>query len=265
MLTGLLGNLSLLSYFAKKKETEAVLVQTLGVVSTYAVIAQLAMAEAMPLPHFTATSVVVASGLVLNFLYYFSLLHPRIWQFWEDFITIGGLSVLPQVNLLLDFIRGWFGDLSFLVPLYFENFFRGWNWNWNWIWIAGHVVDFCSVCSEQHFSWDDCIHCSSGCCCYGKRFLFLNSNVLLCCLLALVWWLFMFFDQLHVKWMTCLCGLDFVLLVVWRVCTLSKSEAFWPKSGGVDFLSRNYFARTCALGKMQPFCLGRANKAKRAW
>lgn len=106
MLTGLLGNLSLLSYFAKKKETEAVLVQTLGVVSTYAVIAQLAMAEAMPLPHFTATSVVVASGLVLNFLYYFSLLHPRIWQFWEDFITIGGLSVLPQVNLLLDFIRG---------------------------------------------------------------------------------------------------------------------------------------------------------------
>ncbi|RWR87249.1 maltose excess protein 1, chloroplastic [Cinnamomum micranthum f. kanehirae] len=97
MLTGLLGNLSLLSYFAKKKETEAVLVQTLGVISTYVVIVQLAMAEAMPLPHFITTSVVVASGLVLNFLNYYNLLHPWMWQFWEDFITIGGLSVLPQV------------------------------------------------------------------------------------------------------------------------------------------------------------------------
>lgn len=101
MLTGLLGNLSLLSYFAKKKETEAVLVQTLGVISTYVVIVQLAMAEAMPLPHFITTSVVVASGLVLNFLNYFNLLHPWMWQLWEDFITIGGLSVLPQVNLNL--------------------------------------------------------------------------------------------------------------------------------------------------------------------
>ncbi|XP_072963803.1 maltose excess protein 1-like, chloroplastic [Typha angustifolia] len=97
MLTGLLGNLSLLSYFAKKKETEAVLVQTLGVVSTYAVIAQLAMAESMPLPQFVATSVVVGAGLVLNFLNYFGWLHEGIWLLWEDFITIGGLSVLPQV------------------------------------------------------------------------------------------------------------------------------------------------------------------------
>ncbi|KAL6001812.1 hypothetical protein ACLOJK_041790 [Asimina triloba] len=97
MLTGLLGNLSLLSYFAKKKETEAVLVQTLGVVSTYVVIVQLAMAESMPLPHFAVTTVVVASGLILNFLNYFNLLHPGIWLFWEDFITVGGLAVLPQV------------------------------------------------------------------------------------------------------------------------------------------------------------------------
>ncbi|KAJ6814020.1 maltose excess protein 1-like, chloroplastic [Iris pallida] len=97
MLTGLLGNLSLLSYFAKKKETEAVIVQTLGVISTYAVIAQLAMAESMPLPHFIVTSVVVGSGLVLNFLNYFGWLGEGMWRVWEDFITIGGLSVLPQV------------------------------------------------------------------------------------------------------------------------------------------------------------------------
>ncbi|XP_047153979.1 maltose excess protein 1-like, chloroplastic, partial [Vigna umbellata] len=97
MLTSLLGNLSLLSYFAKKREKEAVVVQTLGVVSTYVVLVQLALAEAMPLPYFLATSVVVMSGLVLNFLNYFGLLNDGLWRFWEDFITIGGLSVLPQI------------------------------------------------------------------------------------------------------------------------------------------------------------------------
>ncbi|KAF3776718.1 Maltose excess protein 1-like [Nymphaea thermarum] len=97
MLTGLLGNLCLVSYFAKKKETEAVLVQTLGVLSTYVVIVQLALAEAMPLPTLIATSAIVACGMFLNFLYYFRLLPPFIWRCWEDFITIGGLSVLPQV------------------------------------------------------------------------------------------------------------------------------------------------------------------------
>lgn len=98
MLTGLLGNLSLLSYFAKKRETEAVLVQTLGVLSTYAVIAQLAVAESMPLPHFTATSAVVGAGLVLNFLNYFGWLSEGVWGLWEDFITVGGFAVLPQVG-----------------------------------------------------------------------------------------------------------------------------------------------------------------------
>ncbi|KAJ6349569.1 hypothetical protein OIU77_007035 [Salix suchowensis] len=97
MLTGLLGNLSLLSYFAKKRETEAIVVQTLGVVSIYVVIAQLAMAEAMPLPYFMVTSLVVGTGLVLNFLNYFEMLNDEVWCFWEDFITVGGLSALPQV------------------------------------------------------------------------------------------------------------------------------------------------------------------------
>ncbi|KAG8043370.1 hypothetical protein GUJ93_ZPchr0458g22480 [Zizania palustris] len=97
MLTGLLGNLSLLSYFAKKKETGAVIVQTLGVISTYVVIAQLAMAESMPLPQFVATSAVVSAGLLLNLLNYFGWLPGTLWLLWEDFITIGGLAVLPQV------------------------------------------------------------------------------------------------------------------------------------------------------------------------
>lgn len=97
MFTGLIGNLSLLSYFIKKRETEVVVVQTLGVVSTYIVISQLAMAGAMPLPQFLVTSVVIATGLVLNFMKYFRMVGDGIWHLWEDFITVAGLSVLPQV------------------------------------------------------------------------------------------------------------------------------------------------------------------------
>ena len=98
MLTGLLGNLSLLSYFAKKREKEAAVVQTLGVISTYVVLVQLTMAEAMPVQYFVATSAVVTVGLVLNCLFYFGKLGMTVWRLWEDFITVGGLSVLPQVS-----------------------------------------------------------------------------------------------------------------------------------------------------------------------
>ncbi|CAM0902958.1 unnamed protein product [Alopecurus aequalis] len=97
MLTGLLGNLSLMSYFAKKRETEAVIVQTLGTISTYVVIVQLAMAESMPMPQFVATSAVVAAGLLLNLLNYIGRLPGTLWLLWEDFMTILGLAVLPQV------------------------------------------------------------------------------------------------------------------------------------------------------------------------
>ncbi|XP_022943767.1 maltose excess protein 1-like, chloroplastic isoform X1 [Cucurbita moschata] len=97
MLTGLLGNLSLLSYFAKKREKEAMVIQTLGSVTTFIVFAQLAIAGAMPLPYFLATSAVVSSGLLINFMNYFNVLPVQILKFWEDFITVGGFSVLPQV------------------------------------------------------------------------------------------------------------------------------------------------------------------------
>ncbi|KAJ0231491.1 Maltose excess protein 1 [Hirschfeldia incana] len=97
MLTGLLGNLSLLSYFAKKREKEAAVVQTLGVISTYVVLAQLTMAGAMPVEYFGATSAVVTVGLVLNCLFYFGKLGTAVWGLWEDIITVGGLSVLPQI------------------------------------------------------------------------------------------------------------------------------------------------------------------------
>ena len=101
MLTGLLGNLSLLSYFAKKREKEAMVIQTLGSVTTFIVFAQLAIAGAMPLPYFVATSAVVSSGLLINFMNYFNVLPVQILKFWEDFITVGGFSVLPQVISVL--------------------------------------------------------------------------------------------------------------------------------------------------------------------
>lgn len=96
-LTGLLGNLSLLSYFVKKRESGTIVVQTVGVISIYCVLFQLAMAGAMPSTLFIATSVAVGLGLILNFLNYCNLLNASIWRLWEDCITIGGLSVLPQV------------------------------------------------------------------------------------------------------------------------------------------------------------------------
>lgn len=96
-LTGLLGNLSLLSYFVKKRESGTIVVQTVGVISIYCVLFQLAMAGAMPSTLFIATSVAVGLGLILNFLNYYNLLNASIWRLWEDCITIGGLSVLPQV------------------------------------------------------------------------------------------------------------------------------------------------------------------------
>lgn len=103
-LTGLLANLSLLSYFAKKKEREAMIIQCLGVVTTYIVITQLEMAGAMPFPYFFLTSLVVGTGLISNFLNYCGMLPSIIWDIWEDFITAGGLSVLPQVQLLINFL-----------------------------------------------------------------------------------------------------------------------------------------------------------------
>lgn len=96
-LTGLLGNLSLLSYFAGKRERGAMIVQAVGVASTLIVLMQLAIAGAMPLPAFGATATAVVVGYILNLLNYQGLLRPSIWQVWEEAVTIGGVTVLPQV------------------------------------------------------------------------------------------------------------------------------------------------------------------------
>lgn len=97
LLTGLLGNLSLLSYFAGKKERGATVVQAVGVISTFIVLVQLAIAGSMPAPVFTATAVAVVVGFVVNFLNYNGLLSASIYRVWQEIISIGGVSVLPQV------------------------------------------------------------------------------------------------------------------------------------------------------------------------
>lgn len=105
-LTGLLGNLSLLSYFAGKKERGAMVVQAVGVVSTLVVLSQLALAGAMPVPAFAVTASAVAVGLLLNFLSYNNMLAPALWSLWGDVVTVGGLTVLPQVCHSFFFFTG---------------------------------------------------------------------------------------------------------------------------------------------------------------
>ncbi|XP_051130843.1 maltose excess protein 1-like, chloroplastic isoform X3 [Andrographis paniculata] len=97
VLTGLIANLSLSLYFLNKMEIETMAVQTVGVISRYIVLLQLAMAEAMPLLQFIVVSVMVTFGLILNFLKYFGLLDEEIWLIWEDAVTVIGFSTLPQV------------------------------------------------------------------------------------------------------------------------------------------------------------------------
>lgn len=99
LLTGLLGNLSLLSYFAEKKERGATIVQAVGVLSTLIVLLQLAIAGTMPVPVFTATAVAVVVGFVVNILNFNGLLSAGIYRAWKEAITVGGVSVLPQVCL----------------------------------------------------------------------------------------------------------------------------------------------------------------------
>jgi hypothetical protein len=97
-LTGLLGNLSLLSYFASKKERGAMVVQAIGVVTCLMVLSQLAVAGAMPSTAFTITASVSVVGLALNLLNYQGKLNHDIWRLWGETISIGGVTVLPQVR-----------------------------------------------------------------------------------------------------------------------------------------------------------------------
>lgn len=134
------------------------IVQCLGVFTTYVVISQLALAEAMPFPYYILTSTVVGTGVISNFLNYFGMLPPVIWGIWEDFITVGGLSVLPQVLPLVLYVNS---QLLILDPFrQILTFFCMMN--------AGYVVHLCSIYSKQHPSWSYIICFSHGSSCHGK-------------------------------------------------------------------------------------------------
>lgn len=72
-------------------------VQGVGAATTLIVLMQLAIAGAMPLAAFAATAIAVVLGFILNLLNYQELLRPSIWHVWEEAVTIGGVTVLPQV------------------------------------------------------------------------------------------------------------------------------------------------------------------------
>jgi len=74
-------------------------VQGVGAATTLIVLMQLAIAGAMPLPAFAATATAVVLGFILNLLNYQELLRPSLWLVWEEAVTIGGVTVLPQVYM----------------------------------------------------------------------------------------------------------------------------------------------------------------------
>ncbi|XP_024519556.1 maltose excess protein 1-like, chloroplastic isoform X2 [Selaginella moellendorffii] len=96
-LTSLLGNLSLLSYFAGRRERGAMAVQAVGVLTTLVVLIQLGIAGAMPSLALAGTVIAVAFGLLLNLLNYLLLLREWLWKIWEAVISVGGATVLLQV------------------------------------------------------------------------------------------------------------------------------------------------------------------------
>ncbi|TXG48782.1 hypothetical protein EZV62_024657 [Acer yangbiense] len=123
MFTGLLGNLSLLSYFAKKKEKEATVVQTLGVVSIYAVmwstfvpyipnsilpgtiacvvgVAAVVMARIGRLPEKGVKFVGAISGWTATLLF----MWMPVSQMWTNFLNPDNIKGLSAVSMLLAMI-----------------------------------------------------------------------------------------------------------------------------------------------------------------
>eukprot|EP00899_Mesostigma_viride_P000021 jgi/Mesvir1/10019/Mv03642-RA.1 len=95
--TGLLGNMLLLTYFAEKHEKSAVVVQSMGVITTAVLLSQIFLGGFMPFPAFALMSAVTAAGLVLNYLDFAGMVPPLLWAIWKGFIGVTGLAVLPQV------------------------------------------------------------------------------------------------------------------------------------------------------------------------
>eukprot|EP00850_Spirogloea_muscicola_P015358 SM000117S25478 [mRNA] locus=s117:61601:64802:- [translate_table: standard] len=95
--TGLAANLMLLSYFIGKDERSATLVQSIGAISGYAVITQIYLAGYMPPAAYYGVTVGLVLALVVNVLKQVKLLPISVWRVWQNFIGVGGVTLLPQV------------------------------------------------------------------------------------------------------------------------------------------------------------------------
>jgi hypothetical protein len=101
-LTGLGGNTLLLSYFAGKHERNAVIVQALGILSSFAVITQIRTAGFMPRAAYAALAAVVGlqailTGLKLSGRLEGSKAGQRVWGGWQKLLGLAGLAGVPQV------------------------------------------------------------------------------------------------------------------------------------------------------------------------
>ena len=101
-LTGLGGNTLLLSYFTQRREGSAVLVQAIGIASSFAVLTQVRAAGFMPRWAYAGVSLVVAAAATLTGLQLSGRLSSKpgqaVWATWQKLLGLAGLAVVPQVR-----------------------------------------------------------------------------------------------------------------------------------------------------------------------
>ena len=101
--TGLLGNLSLLAYFSRKHEGEAVLVQIIGIINTGVLLAQLWISGNMPSPAFLCALGMVCTSAGVNGSFLLGRIADRTFDHFVTFLGIAGLIVVPQAVWLAFF------------------------------------------------------------------------------------------------------------------------------------------------------------------
>ncbi|KAG1666580.1 hypothetical protein FOA52_000547 [Chlamydomonas sp. UWO 241] len=112
-LSGLLGNMLMLTHFAGRGERSAVNVQHVGIINNMLVLGLVAAARFMPLPAFVATSALVATAVLMCTGRIAGLGSGlplpesggglSAWSSWQLAIGVAGLALIPQVaaNMLL--------------------------------------------------------------------------------------------------------------------------------------------------------------------
>ena len=108
---GLLANMLLLSYFADRRETTATAAQAIGVVTTFVLLAQIAMSGNMsnvPPAALGAACVAILGGLGLSAARFLGVAFPGGWHAYQNALGIFGLLAAPQIisNALTPFM-GW--------------------------------------------------------------------------------------------------------------------------------------------------------------